>query len=31
MGSTNRVYKRHPELENNIVQIQQDNMGGASG
>lgn len=30
MGSANRVYKRHPELENNIVQIQQDNMG-ASG
>lgn len=29
MGSANRVYKRHPELENNIVQIQQDNMGGA--
>lgn len=28
MGSANRVYKRHPELENNIVQIQQDNMGG---
>ena len=27
MGSANRVYKRHPELENNIVQIQQDNMG----
>lgn len=21
MGSANRVYKRHPELENNIVQI----------
>ena len=27
MGRANRVYKRHPELENIIVQIQQDNVG----
>ena len=27
MGYANHVYSRHPELENNIVQIQQDNIG----
>lgn len=27
VGNSNHVYSRHPELENNIVQIQQDNTG----
>lgn len=27
VGNSHHVYSRHPELENNIVQIQQDNIG----